>query len=152
MLLPESDGVVWFCAFQYDDLPLPPAQETEPQDSHPDICSSWLNTFAPAGGVGNAEELADAEATEAGVAVVVAVDVEPGVVAVVVSVDAEPGAVAVFGVEAPAEVVVVVPDVGVAAAVEVGLLLACPPQPMVASVRQSSTTVPSVIQDVFSKA
>jgi hypothetical protein len=91
MLLPESDGVVWFCAIQKVDAPLPPAQEAVPQDPHPDICSIWLNTFAPAGGVGNAEELADAEAIEAGAAVVVAVDVESG-------------AAAVFGVAVPAEV------------------------------------------------
>jgi hypothetical protein len=67
MLLPESDGVVWFCAIQKVDAPLPPAQEAVPQDPHPDICSIWLNTFAPAGGVGKAEA-AEAEAAEAGVA------------------------------------------------------------------------------------
>jgi hypothetical protein len=60
------------------------------------------NTVAVAGGVGNAEELADAEAAEAGAAVAVAVDVESGAVAV--AVDVESGAVAVFGVAVPAEV------------------------------------------------
>jgi len=69
MLLPESAGVVWFCAIQKVDAPLPPAQEAVPQDPHPDICSIWLNTFAPAGGVGSAE-FAEAGVAEAGVAVV----------------------------------------------------------------------------------
>ena len=60
------------------------------------------NTVAVAGGVGNAEELADAEAAEAGAAVAVAVDVESG-------------AVAVFGVAVPADGEVVATGVGVAA-------------------------------------
>lgn len=46
------------------------------------------NTVAVAGGVGNAEELADAEVVEAGAAVGVAVDAESGAFAVPAEVEA----------------------------------------------------------------
>jgi hypothetical protein len=52
MLLPLSEGVVWFCAIQKLLLPLPPAHEAVPQDCQPERCSRALKTIAFAGGTG----------------------------------------------------------------------------------------------------